>query len=110
MTVNEFLTARVRPLIGDEDGSTWTNGDLVDKVNIGRIKLFADEPAAFSVSAVVLAVPDDLTLSGTIDIASPYYQALAHYVAYLCFAEDSQDEANGRLAADHFAKYGMEVV
>lgn len=105
MTVADLILKDIRPFLGDENSNTWTDSDLLNKVNSSRRQLYADAPFAFSKTSVVITAPSDLTLSDTLDVSDFYISPLAHRVCFLAFSEDSQDAANAALAASHHSIY-----
>jgi hypothetical protein len=105
------LTTPIREAISDEK-SPYRHGDAELFRAIGRAlrALHSVHPEAFMVEDYQLdppAVPTSLT--GTVDL-DPYWQpAIVHHVAYEILSQDSEDENNRALAADHWAHWIQEI-
>ena len=106
MTVTEFITNRVRRIIGDSVVSyRWDDTQLLAWVNEGREQLYAMRPEAFYVSEIVTAYPGDLVAVNTIDITESFRSVLVNYVAYRTQVEDSEDTETRTAAENSLKKF-----
>ena len=106
MTVTEFITNRIRRIIGDAVATyRWSNAELLAWVNEGRERLYAMRPEAFYVSEIVTAYPGDLILANTVDVTEDFRSVLVNYVAYRTQVEDSEDVETRKAAEDSLRKF-----
>jgi hypothetical protein len=102
----------IRLRLNDPSKNRWTDGEILDRINITRNELYGIHPEAFYVSSVVTSMPtdpNDSQLESTIDIMSIWVGAVMNHVLWQCYMDDSDATANGKLADTYFAVWAKKV-
>jgi hypothetical protein len=102
MTAQDIIN-EARRMISDSSAVRWPNSALL--VHLGSVldELWVRRQSAFYTAGIVTSMPTKPAAVGdTVYIQDSYRLPAAHYIAFLCFMEDSDDAANARLAKDHF--------
>jgi hypothetical protein len=105
MTAQQILTPAYALLHDDVDrvNPRWDNADFLLKLCAGLTYLWDKRRTAFFTAGIVTAMPTNPTVVGsTVYVQDSYQQPLAHYLAWACLIEDTDDEKNVKLAQAHW--------
>lgn len=106
-TCQDVLT-RARAILSDEISDyRWDDPRCIRYVGDGLRDLYQRKPyCGYTDAEIVTTAPTPPTaLSGSIAVHDKYIAALAHYVAFACLNEDSEDGNNMKKAAVQFDLY-----
>lgn len=105
LTANGIL-AKVRRVVGDEFAPyRWEDGEMRGHIQTALMRLGERAPHTRYVNGEALdyvELPEDG--DAAIPVHPRYEEALAYYVAHLCYCKDNPDTANAELVGTYFAK------
>ncbi len=110
MLTSELVTP-IREAVSDTV-ATYRHSDAELFRYIGRAvtELYSLHPEAFMEDDYVLTAPDAPTaLTTVIPLMAYWASAIVHRVAGMVLGQDSEEENNRNLAADHYAKWRAEL-
>jgi len=93
-----------RDILNDRSGSRWEPTALMRNLRLGIREVYAKARGAFAGSSLMVpqSSDDDIQVDGT------WIMALANYIAWMCFGEDS-DQANQQRAAACRATFDARI-
>ena len=107
LTVQNVVDA-VRPMINDEIPSyRWVDGKILQYAIDGQREMYTRKPLCiYTEGTIRTTLPaDPTTLSGTLAIHDRFKVSLAHYIAYRCHLEDSEDGNDGSKTKEHWGAF-----
>ena len=98
MALASDLIVEIRQQLGDETATyRWSDAKCVLYLDRGQTDIYNDHPESAITSDTEVATDPPAAISAvgsTIGLRDRYHMALIHYVAWKCFAEDTDDDAN----------------
>lgn len=102
------VLTRARAILSDEIADfRWDDPRCIRYVGDGLVDIYDKKPyCGYTEGDIVTTAPVSPTATGsTIALPSKYIVALAHFVAYSCLSEDSEDANNLKKAAIQYDLY-----
>jgi len=91
-----------------DSGVQWVEAKMLDYLDEGQQEIVDDHPEAAQTDDTIIieSAPDAITAStSTIGLRRGFHIALVHYVCWKCLTENTDDEYNQQLAAEHHRMY-----
>jgi hypothetical protein len=102
----------IRLRLNDPDKTRWSDGEILDRINVTRNELYGIHPEAFYVSSVVTSMPtdpNDSQLESTIDFLPVWVHSLMSHVLWQILMDEIDERQNIAQADRYFAVWAKKV-